>query len=63
MPNSTFVSGSPVLNAVKGFDRPDELYVYRGEDGFTFIGYYEQVMNLRRNCTYHLTKFNPIDFQ
>lgn len=26
MPNGTFAKGSPVANALKGFDRPNELF-------------------------------------
>lgn len=45
MPNSTFVQGSPVLNAIKGFDRPEELLYFEGADGFCFIGYDYQVVS------------------
>lgn len=40
MPNGTFAPGSPVVNALRGFDRPGELYCVELPDGKgLFIGY------------------------
>lgn len=67
MPNSIYVPGSPVLNAIKGFDRPQDLWVLSWY-GFTFIGYKYQCENIvvpkeaEKNNEVEYYKFNPEDY-